>query len=65
MNIIYNYDPDLKKANCIVEKNNIMGMGEAKCHPDDIDICSERTGMYIAENRAMINYLQNYKITWL
>ena len=65
MNIIYDYDKETLKASCVIEKNNIIGIGNAFCHPKDIDIVSERTGMRIAEDRAYIHYLQNYKASQL
>ena len=65
MNFIYDYDKDTLKANCIVEKNNIIGTGSAMCHPKDEDVASERTGLKIAEDRAIIQYLQNYKASYL
>ena len=61
MNIIYDYDKDTLKSSCIIEDGNIIGIGNAYCHPKDNDIASERTGMRIAEDRAYIKYLQNYK----
>lgn len=65
MNIIYNWDPDTLKASCIIENKDIIGIGNAICHSDDKDVASEKTGMRIAENRAYIHYLQNYKTTYL
>ena len=65
MNIIYDYDKETLKSSCIIEKNNIIGIGNAFCHPKDTDIVSERTGMRIAEDRAYIHYLQNYKASQL
>lgn len=65
MNVIFDYDKENKKSSCIIEEKNIIGIGNATCHPLD-DICaSERTGMYIAEQRAMIHFLQNKKETSL
>ena len=61
MNVIYNYDKETLKSSCIIEDGNIIGIGDAYCHPNDNDMASERTGMHIAENRAYIKYLQNYK----
>ena len=61
MNIIYNYDKGSKQSNCIIEDKNIIGIGNASCHPDDNDVASEKTGMYIAEQRATIHFLQNKK----
>lgn len=65
MNIIYDYDKETLKSNCIIEDNNIIGIGSAICHPIDADVSSERTGITIAENRAYIHYLQNYKASYL
>ena len=31
--------------------------GVAYCHPDDLDFASERTGLFIAESRAIIKVL--------
>ena len=61
MNIIYDYDKEKYHSNCIIEDNNIIGIGQACCHPDDNEVASERTGMYIAECRAQMHYLQNKK----
>ena len=35
-------------------------IGTAQCAPEDMECCSEKTGLAIAETRAMINYL-----TWV
>ena len=61
MNVIYDYDKETLKSSCIIEDKNIIGIGNAYCHPTDNDIASERTGVHIAEERAYIKYLQNYK----
>ena len=61
MNVIYDYDKETLKSSCIIEDKNIIGIGDAYCHPKDSDIASERTGVHIAEDRAYIKYLQNYK----
>lgn len=61
MNVIYEYDKDTRKASCIIEDKNIIGVGNAACHPTDEDIASERTGLCIAEDRAKIHFLQNKK----
>ena len=39
----------------------LHGYGIAQCADQDKDVISERTGMAIAEFRAQINILQNYK----
>lgn len=61
MNVIYDYDKETLKSSCIIEDGNIIGVGNAYCHPTDNDMASERTGMHIAEDRAYIKYLQNYR----
>lgn len=61
MDIIYNWDAELKQAQCIISEKNIIGIGKAVCHPIDEDVISERTGSYIAESRAKIHFLQNKK----
>lgn len=63
MDILYNYNNG--KANCIIEEHNIIGVGNATCHPEDNDVASEKTGLYIAELRATIHFLQNKKATKL
>ena len=40
----------------ILEKGNFFE-AKARCHPEDIDFCSERTGCYIAELRVHMKYL--------
>ena len=39
----------------------LHGFGIAQCADQDRDVISEKTGMHIAEMRAQINLLQNYK----
>lgn len=39
----------------------LQGFGIAQCAEQDRDMISEKTGMHIAERRAQINLLQNYK----
>ena len=57
----YDWDAETGTATCILfDKNNIF-MGTATCHPDDIDFMSEKTGMIIAETRAVIKSLQHLK----
>ena len=59
MNIIFNYDKENYKASCIIEDKNIIGVGNATCHPDDVKYVSENIGCHIAEQRAKIHFLQN------
>lgn len=56
MNIIFNYQDG--KSTCIIEYKGISFCGEAKCHPQDNDFESEKTGLQIAEIRANIKLLQ-------
>ena len=46
------------KSYCYINHNGITFYGEASCHPDDLDMQSERTGYFIAETRANIKLLQ-------
>lgn len=59
MQIIYNYDKENNKAQCIIKDKEIKFVKEAYCHPDDIDFCSEKTGNTIAAFRASIAQLQH------
>ena len=43
---------------CYLSYKGTVFYGEAKCHPDDYDMCSERTGYFIAEMRANIQKLR-------
>ena len=45
-------------ACCIIIYNGFEFVGEAQCHPDDMDMESERTGLCIAEARAMIKVMR-------
>lgn len=56
MNTIFNYQDG--KSTCIIEYKGISFCGEAKCHPQDNDFESEKTGLQIAEIRANIKLLQ-------
>lgn len=56
--IDFNYsDFDKPTATCIITYNNVSFVGEAQCHPDDMDFASERTGLCIAEARANIKLM--------
>lgn len=57
--IDFNYNNDLGAplATCVISYNNVFFVGEAKCHPDDMDFASERTGLCIAEARANIKLM--------
>lgn len=57
----YDWDNTKGIATCILYDGGTPFIGIAKCHPDDKDFQSEKTGMIIAESRAEINALQHYK----
>ena len=52
---------DTKTASCIIEANGEVYYGSASCHPDDYDMCSEKTGCEIAVRRATIEAYRGYK----
>lgn len=45
----------------IIEYNGYRFVGEATCHPDDLDFESERVGLTIAEARANIKVLRHMR----
>lgn len=45
----------------IIEYNGYKFVGEATCHPDDLDFESERVGLTIAEARANIKVLRHMR----
>ena len=58
----YSYDEKTGISNCYIYLDDFLqGFGTAQCHPHDQDMISEATGTHIAELRAKINLLQNYK----
>ena len=57
----YEYNEKTGKSYFYIERNGITMCGEAKCHPDDTDMMSERTGLTIAEARAYIQMLKAKK----
>lgn len=57
----YEYNEKTGKSYFYIEHNGITMCGEAKCHPDDTDMMSERTGLTIAEARAYIQMLKSKK----
>ena len=58
---IFNWDSKTKVASCAIKYKNQMFTSYAKCHPDDLDFESEKTGCCIAEYRAEIKCLQYIK----
>ena len=57
----YQYDKDSGNSYFYIEHNGLSMCGQAKCHPDDADMMSERTGLTIAEARAHIQMLKTKK----
>lgn len=62
MKKIFNWDPQSSIATCILTYKNMTFIGEAKCHPDDLDFSSQYTGSYIAELRAEIKMWQHIRL---
>ena len=56
------WDEEYKHAYCgIKTPDGNTVVGEAICHPQDVDMVSEKTGCTIAERRAYIKYMQYQK----
>ena len=60
-NIIYGWDKNNGIASCIIHNGDKFYTGTARCHPDDNDMLSEKTGCEIAFHRAKINLLREYR----
>ena len=59
---LFSYNPNSGEASCLIEdKDGNIIYGIAKCHPDDMDMASEKTGCDFAYRRAYIKVLQAYK----
>lgn len=58
---LYAWDPKTGAASCIIEYDGLTFCGNAQCHEADLDMCSERVGIYIAELRAKIKFMQYLK----
>lgn len=56
-----NYDYTNGNAIYIIEYNGYRFVGEATCHPDDLDFESERVGLTLAESRANIKVLRHMR----
>ena len=58
----FTWDETSGICSCAIVLDDILhGFGIAQCADEDKDIFNERVGMHIAELRAQINLLQNYK----
>lgn len=68
MNLIPNanfaYDEETGVTTCTLQdtKRNTY-IGEARCHPDDVDMKNKMTGSEIAYRRAYIKYLKHMRDT--
>ena len=59
---IFEWNEETGICTCIIYLDDLLqGFGIAQCHPQDNDVKSQRTGEHIAELRAQISLLQNYK----
>lgn len=56
---IFTWDLENGEALCIIKDKENVYYGIAKCHPEDMDMKSERTGCFIAEERAKIMMLSH------
>jgi hypothetical protein len=52
------YCTDDGYATCILDYNGYKFIGEAQCHPEDMDVMSKLTGYNIAEMRATLEFLR-------
>ena len=58
---IFTWDEVTGTASCILSDGEKIFTGFANCHPEDSDMCSEKTGCEIALRRAKINALKDYR----
>ena len=54
----YKFEYDDGVCCCYLKYENITFYGESKCHPEDEDMKSERTGCFIAECRANLQLMR-------
>ena len=57
----YSWDSATGIAECHIKDKNLTFVGTAKCHDNDNDFMSEKTGCYIAECRASIARLRHIR----
>ena len=57
----FSWDAEEGIATCIIQNHNDVFYGTAKCHPNDIDMQSEKTGYEIAYRRALLKAIQKEK----
>ena len=58
---MFSWDEAEGLATCILTDGQNMYIGTAKCSEEDQDMKSEKTGCFIAECRAQINYLTHIR----
>ena len=59
----FTWDEETGIARCYITIKNLSNqtiIGEAHCHPEDMDMCSEKTGCEIAYFKAVIKMLKHY-----
>lgn len=56
--ISFHYDKETSCSTCIIETEYGKFTGTAHCHPDDMDMASEKVGCEIAYGRAAIESLK-------
>ena len=57
----FSWDPKDGAALCIIYDKNNVYYGTAKCHPEDTDMMSEKTGCEIAYMRAILQSLKKQR----
>lgn len=55
------WDSENGIATCILTDRGARYIGTAHCHDQDKDFCSEKTGLEIAEKRAMLKLAKKFK----
>lgn len=55
----FNWDEATGLATCIITDGSNIFYGSACCHPEDLDMISEKTGLEIAHRRALIEALKH------
>lgn len=58
MKLKYEFRTEGNYSYCDLTYNNLTFTGISRCHPDDTDMMSQRTGYFIAELRANIQKLR-------
>ena len=56
--VSWTYVNELNTAVFTIQYGGATFVGQARCHPEDLDYCNERTGLTIAEARANIKLMK-------